>query len=69
MDITWHADSSLFDIRDNFVTKENDQSCGPENGFTLPVDSPPWKMGYRSHPFDKVGLQNNEKRRSMGLNR
>jgi hypothetical protein len=69
IDITWHADSALFDIRDNFVTEERDQFCGPANGFTLPSASPAWKLGFRSIPFNKIGIQENDVRKSMELNR
>jgi hypothetical protein len=68
-DITWHADSALFEIHDNFVTKERVQYCGQQNGFTIPADSPAWKMGFSPVPFDKMGLQENEIRKSLEVNR
>ena len=51
-DITWHADSTIFDIRDNFVTEDRDQAGTPENGFLLPSDSPALKMGFEQIPFE-----------------
>jgi hypothetical protein len=62
-DITWHADSAIFDIRDNFVTKDRDQAGNPANGFRLPINSPALKMGFEQIPFDKIGIQSDNDRK------
>jgi len=64
-DITWQADTAIFDIRNNFVTKDREQAGTPANGFRLPSDSPALKMGFKPFPFDSIGLQNDEIRKSL----
>ncbi len=66
-DITWHADSTIFDIRDNFVTKDRDHAGTPENGFLLPSDSPALKMGFEQIPFEQIGIQPDNDRKQLGI--
>lgn len=60
--IAWHADPKLFDVRDNYRTKDTSSNIGPETNFALPPDSPAWALGVQPIPFDKIGLRANERR-------
>lgn len=64
-EIAWHAEESLFDIRDNFVTEDQGQVGGPETGFHLPKDSPAWDMGFAPIPFKKIGLYRDKYRKAL----
>lgn len=65
LEIGWHADRKLFDVRDNYVTKDLAHTGGPETGFRIPKDSPAWKTGFQPIPFKKIGLQDDQDRRRL----
>lgn len=65
LEIGWHAQRELFDVRDNYVTRDMAQVGGPESGFRIPKDSPAWEKGFKPIPFQKIGLQDNKDRRRL----
>ncbi len=67
IDITWHAQETLFDIHGNFVTNDRKQIGEPKTGFQLPKDSPAWETGFKPIPFDRIGLQECEERNQLGM--
>lgn len=68
-EITWRADESIFDIRDNFVTADLTHTGGSETGFQLPEHSPAWDTGFKPIPFDRIGLREDSDRQRLSNTR
>src|SRR2546426_3878854 len=55
LDIGWNGKPEMFEVRDNFVTMDRKQVGAAADGFRLPKDSPAWRLGFQSIPFDRIG--------------
>ncbi len=65
LEIGWHAQRELFDVRDNFVTKDMKHIGGPETDFRIPKNSPAWEKGFKPIPFGKIGVYPDKDRKRM----
>jgi hypothetical protein len=61
----WQAKGEFFEVQDNFVTKDTNAVAFSANGFNLPKDSPAWKLGFRSIPFEQIGLRHDAVRQRL----
>ncbi len=61
----WHSKPEMFAEHDNFVTTDRKQIGTPADGFSLPKDSPAWKLGFQPIAFDQIGLQSNVNRQRV----
>lgn len=58
----WHAKPESFEVRDNYVTTDTKQVGSPAEGFTIPKDSPAWKLGFQPIRFEEIGLRRDSRR-------
>jgi len=65
LDVTWHADPAMFEVRDNYVTTDDSRIGGPADDFALPADSPAWRLGFQPIPFDLIGLRSDADRERL----
>jgi hypothetical protein len=65
LDVGWHGKPEMFEMRDNFVTKDPKQVAPAIDGFRLPKDSPAWHLGFQPIPFDKIGPRLDADRKRM----
>src|SRR4051812_7204209 len=56
-DAGWHATSEMFDLQANYVTDDHSQIGTVANRFRPPPDSAAWKLGFRTIPFEEIGLR------------
>jgi hypothetical protein len=54
LDLGWHAQADMFDVRDNFVTADTNQ-VAVGGAFRLSRNSPAWKFGFQRIPFEEIG--------------
>jgi hypothetical protein len=66
LEIGWHADPKLQEIRDNFVGADPGFVAPDKLDFRLKPDSPAWKIGFKPIPLEQIGLQLNDERRELG---
>ena len=65
LDIGWHGKPEQFEVRDNFVTEDAKHVSAAADGFRLPKDSPAWKLGFKTIPFDEIGLRPDADRKRL----
>jgi len=62
-EITEFADEKIFDIRNNYITDDLNKVGTPETGFLIPSGSPVWKTGFKTIPFNEIGLYSDHYRK------
>lgn len=65
LELGWHAQNGMFDVRDNFVTTNRMDVAPREKSFQLRKDSPAWKLGFQPIPFDQIGIPSNPERQRL----
>ena len=63
-EITEYADEKIFDIRNNYASKDLSKIGAPDTGFLIPANSPAWSTGFTPIPFTEIGLYRDEYRNS-----
>lgn len=62
LEIGWHADPALFDIRDNLVGQDAHFVDAAHEQFQLRDDSPAFVLGFQRIPVERIGLYIDEYR-------
>ena len=65
LDVYWHADAKLQQIRDNYVGDDPGFVAPDQMDFRLKPDSPAWKIGFKPISLDQIGLEQNAERREL----
>lgn len=63
----WHSKPDMFSVSNNFVTADSKLIGAAAEGFRLPKDSPAWKLGFQTIPFEQIGLQSNHDREALKI--
>jgi hypothetical protein len=63
LEIRWKADPKLVEVRDNFTDGDPLFVDETKMNFQLRDDSPAFKLGFERIPFEKIGLENEARRR------
>jgi hypothetical protein len=65
LEIAWHAEAEMLDVRDNLVTSDPNFAGGVDNGFRIPMDSPAWDLGFEAIPVSEIGLRTDADREHL----
>ena len=65
LEIGWHADAKMIDIHDNLVNEDPHFLNPTALNFQLRDDSPAYKLGFQRIPVEKIGLYQDDYRRSV----
>lgn len=63
----WHATAEMFDLHANYVTEDHAQVGTVANRFRPPQDSAAWKIGFKTIPFEEIGLQADPDRTALKM--
>ncbi len=65
-DIVWNAKMEHFEVgATNFVTKDTNAVASAAGRFSLPQDSPAWKLGFRPILFEQIDQRKDAVRRRL----